>query len=179
MPLKMCLKRTKSAEKVSVTRIKFRSQIHSYKNKMMYVPKRSSRLLREFSYKKQLQTEGPDCLDMLGAKLEHLQSHDKVLSNEMEQLKMSFEHMAERYMAQKREKEAQQNIIQELNLCILQQLNAADGEKVLCHITFKRHSKKSMMRIVYSKPGRRRRQPSREDMKLCNQGKILRFNEMF
>lgn len=135
-------------------------KIHFYKNKTMYVPKRSSRLLREFSYKKQLQTEGPDCLDMLGAKLEHLQSHDKVLSNEMEQLKMSFERMAERYMAQKREKEALQNIIQELNLCILQQLNAADGEKVLCHITFKRHSKKSMMRIVYSKPGRRRRQPS-------------------
>lgn len=57
----------------------------------------------------------------------------------VKQLKMPYEHMAEKNMAENREKEEQQNVTQELNiklqtdkdLCTQQQLKASEREKIL------------------------------------------------
>lgn len=71
-----------------------------------------------------LQSEGSESVETLGPKLEALESQNKVLSNELEELKISLERMAEKYMAEKTEKEAREIVIQELR--------ASEREKGLC-----------------------------------------------
>ncbi len=139
-----------------------------------------------------LQAEGLDSLDTLEAILKALQRENMVLSSEVEQLKMSFERMAAKYMAEKKEKEALQNIIQELNiklqnemdLCTQQQLKASERENVLCREiddlreTLQKERDEDSKLQTWEQEKKAYLQEM-EDLKLCYEGKTLRFNDMF
>eukprot|EP00064_Thunnus_orientalis_P025581 superscaffoldBa00013302_g25971 len=137
-----------------------------------------------------LQSEGSECVGTLESKLKALESHNKVLSNEVEQHKMSFEHMTEKYMAEKTEKEALQINIQELNIKLQsemdfckQQQRASEREKVLCQEidnlreTLQKEREDDSKLQAWEKERKAYTQEI-ADLKLCYEGKTLRFNEM-
>lgn len=139
-----------------------------------------------------LQQETSDLEKKLEAKLEALESHNKALSNEVVQLKMRYECMAEKYMAEKREKEALQNTVQELNiklqnakdLSTQQQLKASETEKILrqeiddLRETLRKEREEDS-KLQACEEEKKAYLQELEDTKLCYEGKTLRFHDMF